>query len=110
MHVFEPEQYIYPESSVTNYNNPASLGSAFLSFACIPCPHVLISVLAVISWTIPFTAVATSVAAILTQFFLGHRVYILTKNSIITGVIGLFSVLGFVFGWYAGIRSGIIAE
>lgn len=31
-----------------------------------------------VSWTIPFTAVATSVAAIITQFFLGHR-YVLLR-------------------------------
>lgn len=30
-----------------------------------------------VSWTIPFTAVATSVAAIITQFFLGHRYVLL---------------------------------
>ncbi|KAF8910160.1 hypothetical protein CPB84DRAFT_1842802 [Gymnopilus junonius] len=76
------------ETCVTNYNNPASL--------------------AVISWTIPFTAVATSFAAILTQFFLGHRVYKLTKSKPIVGVIGLFSLVGFVFGCYSGVRSGIV--
>jgi len=75
---------------VTNYDNPASLAS--------------------ISWTIPFTAVATSVAAIFTQFFLGHRVYVLTKNKPISALIGVCSVVGFVFGVYSGIRSGIIKE
>jgi len=78
------------ETCVTNYANPASL--------------------AVISWTIPFTAVATSVAAIFTQFFLGHRVFKLTKSFVIVGVIGVFSVLGFVFGVYSGVRSGVIKE
>jgi len=78
------------ETCVTNYANPSSL--------------------AVISWTIPFTAVATSVAAIFTQFFLGHRVFKLTKSIVIVGVIGIFSFLGFVFGVYAGVRSGIIKE
>ncbi|KAF8167338.1 hypothetical protein B0H34DRAFT_779124 [Crassisporium funariophilum] len=75
---------------VTNYGNPASLG--------------------LVSWTIPFTACATSVAAIVTQFFLGHRVYKLTKSIPIVAVIGILSFLGFIFGVYAGIRSGIIAE
>ncbi|KAG5647696.1 hypothetical protein DXG03_008419 [Asterophora parasitica] len=78
------------ETCVTNYNNPASL--------------------AFISWTIPFTAVATSVAAILTQYFLGHRVFILTKSKPLAGLIAVLSFLGFVFGVYAGVRSGIIAE
>ncbi|KAF8204040.1 hypothetical protein BJ912DRAFT_919996 [Pholiota molesta] len=74
--------------SVLNYGNPASLES--------------------IGWAIPFTAVATSVAAILTQFFLGHRVYKLTKSIPIISVIAALSSLGFVFGAYAGIRSAII--
>ncbi|KAF9469788.1 hypothetical protein BDZ94DRAFT_1243263 [Collybia nuda] len=78
------------ETCVTNYANPASLG--------------------VISWTIPFTAVATSVAAIITQFFLGHRVFVLTKNKYLFGIIGILSVLGFIFGVYAGVKSGIIKE
>ncbi|TFK41819.1 hypothetical protein BDQ12DRAFT_624513 [Crucibulum laeve] len=78
------------EMCVENYANPASL---FF-----------------VSWTIPFTAIATSVAAIITQFFLGHRVLLLTKNKLLCGIIGLLSFLGFVFGIYAGIRSGIIRE
>jgi hypothetical protein len=78
------------ELCVANYNNPSSL--------------------AVVGWTIPFTAVATSVAAIITQFFLAYRVYILTKNAPVVGVIGLLSFLGFIFGVYAGVRSGIINE
>ncbi|KAF5385351.1 hypothetical protein D9615_001200 [Tricholomella constricta] len=78
------------ETCVTNYNNPSSL--------------------AIISWTIPFTAVATSVAAIFTQFFLGHRVYILTGSKPMVGLIGVLSTLGFIFGVYAGVRSGIIKE
>lgn len=78
------------ELCVTNYDNPASL--------------------AYVSWTIPFTAVATSCAAIVTQFFLGHRVLMLTKNKILAGLIGLLSVLGFIFGVYAGIYSGILHE
>ncbi|KAJ3517871.1 hypothetical protein NLJ89_g239 [Agrocybe chaxingu] len=78
------------EMCVTNYANPESLF--------------------VISWTIPFTAVATAVAAILTQGFLSHRVFKLTSNKPIVAVIAVLSVLGFIFGVYAGIRSGIIKE
>ncbi|EDR15199.1 uncharacterized protein LACBIDRAFT_301153 [Laccaria bicolor S238N-H82] len=75
---------------VTNYANPGVLGF--------------------VDWTIPFTAIATSVAAIVTQFFLAHRVLLLTKNKIIVAIIGTLSFLGFVFGIYAGVRSGIIKE
>jgi hypothetical protein len=78
------------ELCVTNYGNPASLAS--------------------VSWTIPFTAVATALAAIITQFFLGHRVYVLTKNIPVTVAIGVLSILGFIFGTYAGIYSGILKE
>jgi formate-dependent nitrite reductase membrane component NrfD len=34
----------------------------------------------------------------------------LTKNKILVGLIGLLSVLGFIFGVYAGIYSGILRE
>ncbi|TFK50705.1 hypothetical protein OE88DRAFT_1631274 [Heliocybe sulcata] len=75
---------------VTNFGNPA--------------------VILTVSWEIPFTAVATSCAAIITQFFLAHRVLRLTKSWIITGFICLLSLAGFVFGVVAGVRSGIIQD
>ncbi|KAF7357592.1 hypothetical protein MSAN_01355600 [Mycena sanguinolenta] len=73
---------------VTNYNNPASL--------------------AYVGWTIPFTAVATSCAAILSQVFLAHRVFLLTKNKLLFALIAFISALGFIFGCIAGVKSGII--
>ncbi|KAJ7637515.1 hypothetical protein B0H17DRAFT_1106743 [Mycena rosella] len=76
--------------SVTNYANPAVLGY--------------------VGWTIPFTAVATSFTAILTQTFLGHRVYLLTNSKPLFALIGVLSVLGFIFGCIAGIKSGMINE
>ena len=107
--------------SVTNYDNPASLACQSARIAIILCP---LPFLPVVSWSIPFTACATSVVAIFTQFFLGHRyapddfvssiinsrnsVFLLTKNKPLVGVIGVLSLLGFIFGMYAGIRSGII--
>ncbi|KAF8914036.1 hypothetical protein CPB84DRAFT_46769 [Gymnopilus junonius] len=78
------------EACVTNYNNPASL--------------------AFVSWTIPFTAVATSLAAFITQLFLGHRVLALTKSKPLVGFILLLSSLGLIFGIYSGIYSGILHE
>jgi hypothetical protein len=56
--------------SVTNYANPESLASKLKS--SVGNFSILTNVVA-ISWTIPFTAVATSIAAILTQGFLAHR-------------------------------------
>ncbi|KAJ6480116.1 hypothetical protein DFH09DRAFT_1266308 [Mycena vulgaris] len=78
------------ETCVTNYANPANL--------------------AYVGWTIPFTAVATSFTAILTQIFLGHRVYLMTDSKPLFVLIGALSVLGFLFGCIAGIKSGIINE
>jgi hypothetical protein len=37
-------------------------------------------------------------------------VLVLTKSKVIVAVIGILSVLGFVFGTYAGIYSGILHE
>ncbi|CAA7259887.1 unnamed protein product [Cyclocybe aegerita] len=82
--------YMAWEICVTNYDNPDSL--------------------AFVSWTIPFTAVATAFAAFITQIFLCNRVLILTKSKPIVGFIGILSFLGFFFGIYAGIYSGIIRE
>ncbi|KAF5363647.1 hypothetical protein D9756_000495 [Leucocoprinus leucothites] len=78
------------ETCVTNFANPAHFAN--------------------VSWTIPFTACATSVAALLSQGFLAHRVLILTKNKILTGILLLLSFLGFFFGFYAGIYSGILSS
>ncbi|KAF7360577.1 hypothetical protein MVEN_00789000 [Mycena venus] len=63
-----------------------------------------------VSWTIPFTAVATSVAAIITQIFLAFRVYSFTQSKILLGIICLASTLGLVFGCIAGVMSGIIQQ
>ncbi|KAF8165218.1 hypothetical protein B0H34DRAFT_793633 [Crassisporium funariophilum] len=76
------------EICVTNYGKPETL--------------------AFVSWTIPFTAVATAFAAFITQIFLGHRVLILTKNKPLAALIATLSIVGFIFGVYAGIYSGIL--
>jgi len=78
------------QTCVTNYGNPASLLE--------------------VGWTIPFTAVATSCAAVITQFFLSHRVYKLTNSIPVVVVLGLLSLLGFFFGVYAGVDSGVINQ
>ncbi|TFK36128.1 hypothetical protein BDQ12DRAFT_654948 [Crucibulum laeve] len=67
---------------VTNYGNPASL--------------------LLVSWTIPVLAIATAFAAILTQAFLGHRVYVFMKSKILSGILGLLSIVAFIFAVYAG--------
>jgi len=76
------------EMCVTNYNNPASL--------------------AIISWTIPFTACGNAVLAFISQIFLGHRVLVMTKNKILVGVIGILSTVGLFGGMYSGIYSGVL--
>ncbi|EKM84080.1 hypothetical protein AGABI1DRAFT_110668 [Agaricus bisporus var. burnettii JB137-S8] len=78
------------EMCVTNFNHP--------------------ELLIFVGWTIPFTACATAVAALLTQGFLAHRVLLLTKSKVITAIILVLSVVGFVFGMYAGVRCGIIDD
>ncbi|KAF8899094.1 hypothetical protein BD779DRAFT_59911 [Infundibulicybe gibba] len=74
------------ETCVQNYNNPASL--------------------LYVGWTIPFTAAATAAAALITQAFLGHRVFILTKSKPLVSIIGVLAILGFFFGVYCGVYSG----
>ncbi|EPQ59857.1 hypothetical protein GLOTRDRAFT_126152 [Gloeophyllum trabeum ATCC 11539] len=68
------------------------------------------AVILTVGWEIPFTAIATSFAAIITQFFLADRVFRLTKSWVLTGTICTLSLVGFVSGVVAGIRSGIIQD
>ncbi|KAJ7282643.1 hypothetical protein C8J57DRAFT_1295964 [Mycena rebaudengoi] len=84
------EFYAVWEMGVENYGN---LGS-----------------LAYVSWTLSFTAVATAIAAIITQLFLVHRVWLLTKSKILVVIICTSSVVALVFAFTAGIMSGIIKE
>ncbi|KAJ7244071.1 hypothetical protein C8J57DRAFT_1311295 [Mycena rebaudengoi] len=81
---------------------------------CVPYFSLIDSILIyteqTVSWAIPFTAVATSVAAIITQLFLVSRVMLLTKNRILMAVICTLSFVGLVFGCTAGIMSGVIKE
>ncbi|KAJ7240584.1 hypothetical protein C8J57DRAFT_1371531 [Mycena rebaudengoi] len=72
------EVYAVWETGVENYGNLGSLAS--------------------VSWAIPFTAVATAVAAMITQLFLVHRVMLLTKSRILVAAICASSVVGLVFG------------
>ncbi|KAJ7210665.1 hypothetical protein B0H12DRAFT_407629 [Mycena haematopus] len=91
------------ETCVTNFNNPEALYcKSFTNYAIFLSPS------ADVGWTIPFTAVATSFTAILTQIFLGHRVFLLTNSKPLFALIATTSVLGFVFGCIAGIKSGLI--
>lgn len=64
--------------------------------------------LATVTWTIPFTACATAVAAFISQIFLGHRAMILTGSRFIFGLVTLLAVLGILFGFFAGVKSGIV--
>ncbi|TFK36145.1 hypothetical protein BDQ12DRAFT_654967 [Crucibulum laeve] len=73
---------------VTNYGKPES----FL--------HV--------SWTVPVLAIATAWAAILTQFFLGHRVYVFTRNKALVIFLGIASCAAFVCAVYAGVLAILV--
>jgi hypothetical protein len=78
------------ETCVTNYGNPASLE--------------------VVTWTIPFLAIATATAAIITQIFLSHRVYYLTKSKPLIGAIMMISSSAFILAVYAGVRAIQVKE
>ncbi|KAF7293888.1 hypothetical protein HMN09_01184900 [Mycena chlorophos] len=65
---------------------------------------------AIVSWVIPFTATADSVAALMTQFFLLYRVNALLQNKYIVALLGTTSVMSCAFGTTAGIYSGILGN
>ncbi|KAJ7485634.1 hypothetical protein FB451DRAFT_1432137 [Mycena latifolia] len=107
----------------TKSNDPLWIRFVVWSLLCIDTIHSAVEIygawevgvddygnVAIVSWTIPFTAVATSVAAVITQFFLAYRLLALTKSKALVGLICVSSILGLVFGCIAGIISGIIKE
>ncbi|KAJ7785365.1 hypothetical protein DFH07DRAFT_948441 [Mycena maculata] len=107
----------------TKSDDPWGLRAVVWSLLCTDTIHSAVEVygawqigvdnyndLARVSWTIPFTAVATSVAAYITQCFLAYRVLCLRKNKIFVGTVWVSSTLGLVFGCISGIMAGIIKE
>ncbi|CAL1713154.1 unnamed protein product [Somion occarium] len=74
---------------VTNYNNP---------------PALLIG-----GWPLLWTPCATALAAVCTQVFLGYRIYRLSKNRIIYGIILAITIPAFIIGMIVGIRAMLIS-
>ncbi|KAJ7913902.1 hypothetical protein B0H13DRAFT_2270994 [Mycena leptocephala] len=68
------------------------------------------SIILVVDFSIPFTAIATSISSVLAQTFLGHRVFQLTKSKPLIVVLATLSTGGFISGCIAGVKSGIIKE
>ncbi|PFH54583.1 hypothetical protein AMATHDRAFT_72380 [Amanita thiersii Skay4041] len=66
--------------------------------------------LLVVTWTIPFLAIATAFAALITQIFLSHRVYVFTKSKILVGLICSLGLTAFIFSIYAGTLAMIVKE
>ncbi|KAJ7456857.1 hypothetical protein B0H11DRAFT_2199945 [Mycena galericulata] len=56
-------------------------------------------------WTRPFTGIATSFSALVTQAFLSHRVFKLTKSKPLTAALAVLIIAAFVFGFTSGIRG-----
>jgi len=63
---------------VTNYNNPTAITSAL--------------------WPYTFTPIATALAALLTQIFLGYRIYRLSSSRILFGIIIVLAIPSFALG------------
>ncbi|KAJ7512904.1 hypothetical protein B0H11DRAFT_2182228 [Mycena galericulata] len=87
-----------------------SLVEIYAAWQIVVCDYGDLAKLARVGWTIPFTAVATSVAALITQCFLEYRVFLLTKSTVLAGVICASSAVGLVFGCISGIMSGVIDQ
>jgi len=73
---------------VTNYNNPTAITSAL--------------------WPYTFTPIATALAALLTQIFLGYRIYRLSSSRILFGIIIVLAIPSFALGMTCGIKAWII--
>ncbi|THH27974.1 hypothetical protein EUX98_g6204 [Antrodiella citrinella] len=80
--------YMLWEYCVTNFDNPA--------------------ILTVALWPYTFTPIATALAAVVTQIFLGYRVYRLTKSAVLYGIILAIAIPACILGLVCGIRAWII--
>ncbi|KAJ7314983.1 hypothetical protein DFH08DRAFT_894350 [Mycena albidolilacea] len=75
---------------VTNFNNPNIIGT--------------------LGWTIPFTAIAMANSGVVTQVFLIHRVFKLTKSKWLVVFLATLSIGGYVCVWIATVKGGIMKE
>ncbi|KAG6371817.1 hypothetical protein JVT61DRAFT_9178 [Boletus reticuloceps] len=73
---------------VANYDNPAAL--------------------AVAEWPHTFTPIATALAALVTQLYLGFRIWCLTSSWVLYGVVILLAIPSFVLGVACSIEAWII--
>ncbi|KAF8553140.1 hypothetical protein OG21DRAFT_1414869, partial [Imleria badia] len=74
--------------TVTNYDNPAAL--------------------AVAEWPYTFTPIATALAALVTQLYLGFRIWRMTSSRILYGVVILLAIPSFILGMACSIEAWII--
>ncbi|KAH7886537.1 hypothetical protein F5I97DRAFT_1003507 [Phlebopus sp. FC_14] len=74
--------------TVTNYDNPAAL--------------------AVAEWPYTFTPIGTALAALVTQLFLGYRIWCLSENKFLYAVVIVMALPSFALGMACGIKAWII--
>ncbi|KAJ7824546.1 hypothetical protein B0H14DRAFT_2823645, partial [Mycena olivaceomarginata] len=75
---------------VTNFNNPNILGT--------------------VDWTMPFTTIAMATSGVVTQTFLIHRVFKLTKNKWLVVFLATLSIGGYVCAWIGAVKGGNMKE
>ncbi|KAI5990225.1 hypothetical protein EDD15DRAFT_2281957 [Pisolithus albus] len=80
--------FLSPFFRVTNYANPAALEYA--------------------AWPYPFTPIGTALAAFVTHMFLGDRIYRLTHNKVLFGIIIAMALPTFALGIACGVKAWII--
>ncbi|KAF9223108.1 hypothetical protein BS17DRAFT_835469 [Gyrodon lividus] len=82
------EIYMAWSYTVTNFDNPAAL--------------------AVAPWPYPFTPIGTALATLVTQLYLGHRIWCLGNSKFLYAVVILLAVPTFALGMACGIKAWII--
>jgi len=68
------------------------------------------SFLLVVTWIVPFTAVSTAFIAMISQSYLIHRLYMLTKNRILVAAALACSICACVSGFYSGTLVGVLGN
>jgi hypothetical protein len=65
-------------------------------------------VLKVTKWPWTFTPLANALAGLVTQIYLGLRIWRLTSSKIICGVVTLLAIPSFILGTICSIEASII--
>lgn len=85
-----------------------SAGAVYMIWGYLVSGYGNVATMAVALWPYPFTPIATACAALVTQIFLGWRIFRLSQNRFLFGVIILMAIPTFALGIACGVKAWVI--